>query len=276
MGVFFEQEVTEKTEAGSAVNSVPSLSFCSNLLATQDGAPQQPGTLHAAPEYVQKWLTARHLVCRGPCFENAVLSIRANVSGRTLVIRAPSCHRPLTEIAMTTAYSVLRSPAVTDETVTPDEETAETVVDRTFDTETPVIRSRSDEAIAESRQNAIITAKIAEEYRGKDTVILDLTEITPIVDFFVISTGATRRQMHAVAEEVDRVLNGRGSDRKGLEGYQESSWILQDYGDIVLHVFTEDMRKLYDLERLWADAPRVEWDQAKPAAAEETPAEPTE
>ncbi len=121
------------------------------------------------------------------------------------------------------------------------------------------VRSRSDEAIAESRESAILCARIADDYRGLDTVILDLTDITPIVDFFVISTGATRRQMHAIAEEVDRVLNERGSRRVGLEGYRESNWILQDYGDVVLHVFTEEMRKLYDLERLWADAPRVEW-----------------
>ena len=164
---------------------------------------------------------------------------------------------------------------MSDETPSP-ESTPQSEVE-SFDTETARVRSRSDEAIAESRENAIICAKIAEQYRGRDTVILDLTDITPIVDFFVISTGNTRRQMHAVAEEVDRVLNERGSKRVGLEGYRESNWILQDYGDVVLHVFTEDMRKLYDLERLWADAPRVEWEsgEADPAAAEE-PAESSE
>ena len=146
-----------------------------------------------------------------------------------------------------------------------------------FDTEAARVRSRSDEDIAESREHAIICAKIAQEYRGRDTVILDLTDVTPIVDFFVISTGNTRRQMHAIAEEADRVLAERGSKRVGLEGYRESSWILQDYGDIVLHVFTEDMRTLYDLERLWADAPRVEW-QPEGGAAEvaDEPAAPAE
>lgn len=158
---------------------------------------------------------------------------------------------------------------MSDETPSP-ESTPQSEVE-SFDTETARVRSRSDEAIAESRENAIICAKIAEQYRGRDTVILDLTGITPIVDFFVISTGSTRRQMHAVAEEADRILKERGSKRVGLEGYRESNWILQDYGDVVLHVFTEDMRKLYDLERLWADAPRVEWepDEAASEAAEE-------
>lgn len=158
---------------------------------------------------------------------------------------------------------------MSDEPASPEEEPVEDAIDTSFDTERAVVRSRSDEAIAESRANAIICAKIADEYRSKDIVILDLTEITPIVDFFVIATGATRRQMHAVAEEVDRVFEQSGSARVGLEGYRESNWILQDYGDIVLHVFTEEMRKLYDLERLWADAPRVEWQESMPDSADD-------
>jgi ribosome-associated protein len=177
---------------------------------------------------------------------------------------------------MNTQHFQQRSTQVSDEPETPDEESAEPVIDRSFDTEVAAVRSRSDEAIAESRANAIVAAKIADEYRSKEIVILDLTGITPIVDFFVVATGATRRQMHAVAEEVDRVFEQTGSPRVGLEGYRESSWILQDYGDIVLHVFTDEMRKLYDLERLYADAPRVEWQEPKPNAAEQAPAEPTE
>jgi ribosome-associated protein len=110
-----------------------------------------------------------------------------------------------------------------------------------------------------SLEQAKLCARIADDYRGKDTVVLDLTEITPIVDYFVISTAANRRQMRAIAEEVDRVLSERGSQRLGIEGYESDSWILQDYGDIVLHIFTAEARAVYDLERLWADARRVEW-----------------
>jgi ribosome-associated protein len=65
--------------------------------------------------------------------------------------------------------------------------------------------------------------------------------------------------MHAVVEEVDRVLKSDGNRRFGIEGYESAAWILQDYGDVVLHVFSEDARKLYDLEHLWADAVRVDW-----------------
>lgn len=76
----------------------------------------------------------------------------------------------------------------------------------------------------------------------------------------MITTATSRRQMHAIAEEVDRVLEEAGSRRMGLEGYDSDSWLLQDYGDVVLHVFSAEARKAYDLEHLWADAPRVDWE----------------
>ena len=108
-------------------------------------------------------------------------------------------------------------------------------------------------------EQACVCAKIANDYRGRDTVVLDLKEVTRIFDYFVITTGISRRQMQAIAEEVDRVMSSMGSERLGLEGYREGSWIVQDYGDIVLHVFTEDTRETYHLEDLWGDANRVDW-----------------
>ena len=116
-----------------------------------------------------------------------------------------------------------------------------------------------------SLEQACLCAKVADEYRGRDTVVLDLTGITPIVDYFVLTTGTSRRQMHAIAEEVDRVLASQGSGRIGLEGYDSNCWILQDYGDIVLHVFTDETRTIYDLENLWSDARRIDWKQPLPA-----------
>jgi ribosome-associated protein len=95
--------------------------------------------------------------------------------------------------------------------------------------------------------------------RGRDTLVLDLTGVTPIVDYFVVTTGASGRQMRAIAEEADRVLRKLGSRPFGTEGDEGSSWILHDFGDIVLHVFSPEARKLYDLEHLWADAPQVDW-----------------
>jgi ribosome-associated protein len=121
-----------------------------------------------------------------------------------------------------------------------------------------------------SLQTACIVARLSEEFRGKDTVVLDLTEVTPIVDFFVITTGTNPRQMVALTEEVRKVLKSQGSLSRSLEGEAGNTWILQDYGDVVLHVFHPDARLLYDLESLWADAPRVDWKalaKSLPAAA---------
>jgi ribosome-associated protein len=103
---------------------------------------------------------------------------------------------------------------------------------------------------------------VAADYRGQDTQVLDLRGITPIVDFFVITTGSSNRQMLSLAEEVSRVMKEHGSRALGREGGHGSRWILHDYGDIVLHVFDSEARALYDLEHLWADAPRVDWQAA--------------
>ena len=116
------------------------------------------------------------------------------------------------------------------------------------------------EARARSLKAACLCARAAEDTRGKDTLVLDLTEVTPIADYFVITTGASGRQMNAVAEEVDRVMRAAtGARPRGREGQKDSSWILHDFGDVVLHVFSPEARKLYRLEHLWADAPRVDW-----------------
>src|SRR5258707_611099 len=95
----------------------------------------------------------------------------------------------------------------------------------------------STELRARSLNTACLCAKAAEDLRGKETLVLDLTEVTPIVDYFVITTGASGRQMRSVAEEVDRVMRAHGSRPRGIEGHNDVSWILHDFGDIVLHVF---------------------------------------
>jgi ribosome-associated protein len=131
-------------------------------------------------------------------------------------------------------------------------------------------------------QQACLAARALDDFRGQDTIVLDLTGITPIVDYFVVTTGTSSRQMRAMAEEVHRVLKQEGSKRIGLEGAEGSSWILQDYGDIVIHIFTGEGRDLYDLERLWGDAPRVDWKSHCPptprpqAAASEPRSEPAD
>jgi ribosome-associated protein len=122
----------------------------------------------------------------------------------------------------------------------------------------PRIEAHTARRDASIRQ-ACLCAHIADEYRGRDVRVLDLTGVTPIFDFFVLTTATSPRQARAIAEEVDRVLSAEGSQRLSAEGSASSSWILQDFGDIVLHVFTAEARKLYDLENLWADAVPVDW-----------------
>lgn len=116
-------------------------------------------------------------------------------------------------------------------------------------------------------------ARIAEDYRSRDVLVLDLTVITPVVDYFVIATGTSGRQMRAVADEISRVFKEDGDTRLGIEGYDnDSSWILLDFGDIVIHLQDAEARALYDLDHLWADAGRVDWQAA--AVAPPPPASP--
>ncbi|MFO1093821.1 MAG: ribosome silencing factor [Planctomycetaceae bacterium] len=110
-----------------------------------------------------------------------------------------------------------------------------------------------------SLEHACLAAKVCDDLRAKDTIVLDLTGITPLFDYFVISTGNSRRQMAAIADEVRRTLKRYGSKSRGVEGVESSKWIVQDFGDVIVHVFTDEARGLYDLEHLWGDAPRVDW-----------------
>jgi ribosome-associated protein len=108
---------------------------------------------------------------------------------------------------------------------------------------------------------AVLAAQAASENKGRDILVLDMREITPLYDYFVIATGQSRRQIHAVAEETDAKLRDAGDRRQGIEGYEASKWIVQDYGDVVVHTFDPETREYYKLEDLWADAPRVEWER---------------
>jgi ribosome-associated protein len=110
-----------------------------------------------------------------------------------------------------------------------------------------------------SLEQAIQCARIADDNKARDILILDLRGITPIFDFFVLMTGASRRQIHTLAEEIDAYLTAEDEKRLSIQGYQASRWIVQDYGDIVVHVFDQESRSYYALEDLWADAKRVDW-----------------
>ena len=88
--------------------------------------------------------------------------------------------------------------------------------------------------------------------------MLDMRPLTPVFDYFVLVSGSSRRQLHAISEEIDHALeDDLGDQRMGIEGYNESRWILLDYGSVVIHLFDAETRKFYALEDLWGTAQRV-------------------
>jgi ribosome-associated protein len=111
-----------------------------------------------------------------------------------------------------------------------------------------------------SLELALAAARTAVDHRGQDVQVLDTRAQTRLFDYFVLATGSSRRQLHAMSEEIDQKLEVDLLDRRlGIEGYDESRWIVLDYGSIVIHLFDEDARRFYALEELWADSPRVEF-----------------
>jgi len=98
-------------------------------------------------------------------------------------------------------------------------------------------------------------ARIADEKKARDIVLLDLRQLTSITDYFVICTGEVDQHVKAIADEIEKRLAPRDKPWH-IEGYQHQSWILLDYVDVVVHIFQPETRQYYNLEKLWADAPR--------------------
>jgi len=113
--------------------------------------------------------------------------------------------------------------------------------------------------ISTSLERASLAAHVASENKGRDVLVLDMRGITPLYDFFVLVTGASRRQIHTITEEIDDAMHEGGDQRLSVEGYESSKWVVQDYGDVIVHVFDDPTRQYYAIEELWADAPRVDW-----------------
>ena len=103
-----------------------------------------------------------------------------------------------------------------------------------------------------------MAVRAAESKKATDITVLDLTGITSFADFFVIATGANQRQVQAISDEVGLQLKHAGELPTSVEGYNLAEWVLADYGDLLVHVFSPKARDYYDLERLWRSAKRVE------------------
>lgn len=97
--------------------------------------------------------------------------------------------------------------------------------------------------------------------KGEDILVLDLRELTQLTDCFVLCTGRSERQLKAIAKSVRQALQEQGVKPFGDEGDAPSGWMLLDYVDVVVHVFSAEARDYYQIEMLWGDAPRVEWQE---------------
>ncbi len=115
-------------------------------------------------------------------------------------------------------------------------------------------RTRNDSA---SRERALECARAALDKKAENVRILDLTKLSGFTDFFVICSGVSDRQVQAIASSVEQHLESQGAELVNFEGFSDGRWVLMDFGDVVVHIFQDALRDYYDLENLWADAPRV-------------------
>lgn len=104
-------------------------------------------------------------------------------------------------------------------------------------------------------------AKILDNKKASDIKVLKIQDLTILADYFVIASGTSNTQVKALAEEVEYKLSQEGIEPNHVEGASSRSWILLDYGSVVVHVFYPETREFYDLERLWADAEPVEMEE---------------
>ncbi|MCE2528122.1 MAG: ribosome silencing factor [Actinomycetia bacterium] len=120
------------------------------------------------------------------------------------------------------------------------------------------IRS-SGGGLVKTLEAARFAADVLAEKNASDIVLLEVGEAMGITDVFVIATGRSRPHIQSLVEELKKRFRGHGRQRSGEEGLTEGEWVLLDYGDFIVHIFSSDHRLYYGLERLWGDAPQVSW-----------------
>lgn len=124
---------------------------------------------------------------------------------------------------------------------------------------------RQKEKIMSERNESLAMAKIAyhalEEKKAVDIRVIDIRDISVLADYFIIANGTNRNQVQAIADQVEEELHKAGYEPKSNEGYSYANWILLDYRDIVVHVFDQENRLFYDLERIWRDGKEIAFDQ---------------
>ena len=123
------------------------------------------------------------------------------------------------------------------------------------------LTARTDQHLT-SDDRARLAAEAASSKQGDDIVILQVGEVLAIVDVFVITSAPNTRQVATIAEAVeDRIKAAGGGGPLRIEGTDDNRWVLLDYGDVVVHVFLQEVREFYELERLWSDVPQQRWEE---------------
>ena len=117
-----------------------------------------------------------------------------------------------------------------------------------------------------AKELALLAARALSDNKGKEIQVLEIGELTTLADYFVIATGSSNTQINALVDNVEKVLLEE-EDPLHREGYRGGTWVLLDYGSVIVHVFTQEAHDYYDLEHLWADAtvvPASEWMPEQP------------
>ena len=118
-------------------------------------------------------------------------------------------------------------------------------------------RKRSKNVV-DARTKALLCARQAINYKAQDLVLLDVAEISSFADYFIICSGRSSRQVQGLADHLEESLKEVGIRPLGIEGRREGHWILMDYGDVIIHIFYEPTRQVYELESLWSEAKPVD------------------
>lgn len=116
----------------------------------------------------------------------------------------------------------------------------------------------SPQELAVSKEMVKTAVKALEEKKGEDIRIIDIQGVSILADYFIIASGSNNSQVQAMADSVEEELYKIGHECRQVEGYNTANWILMDYGDIIVHVFSKEDRLFYDLERIWRDGKQIE------------------
>lgn len=111
------------------------------------------------------------------------------------------------------------------------------------------------------KEMARLACKALDDKKGQDIKVIDIHEVSVIADYFIIASGTNQNQVQAMVDNVEEELGRAGYEVKQIEGTKNSSWVLMDYGDLIVHVFDEENRLFYDLERIWRDGKVLDMDE---------------